>query len=106
MPEVAFLGDKDIIEGFSALGAAVFPVSDKETLEKAFQGLRKGDYKVLFITEGWAQEASEELERIAHKGVFPIVVVIPDTKEKKGVAEARLRKIMKMAIGRDTLFET
>ena len=105
MSDVAFLGTRDIIEGFNALGTAVFPVNDSQVLKEALKDVLKANYKILFITETWAEEASGELEGRAKKGIFPIVVVIPDTGEGKGIAEARLRKIAKMAIGKDTLFD-
>ena len=105
MSEVAFLGTQDIIEGFKALGTTVFPVNNRQALKEALEDVLKADYKILFITETWAEEASKELEGISKKGIFPIVVVIPDTGEEKGIAEARLRRIAKMAVGKDTLFE-
>ena len=106
MPEIAFLGDRDIIEGWTALGAAAFPVHDIKTLAAALKDIFKRDYGVLFVTEAWAEAAEKELTRFSKKGVFPIVVVIPDTGEKKGVAERHLKRIAEMAVGRDTLFES
>ena len=102
MSKLAFIGDRDVVEGFAALGASSLPVGNEEELEAALDAVAKGDYSIVFITEHWAERAARRLEKIAGEKGYPVAVIIPDTRERLGIAEKRLQEAVKIATGRDT----
>ncbi|MBN1572606.1 MAG: V-type ATP synthase subunit F [Deltaproteobacteria bacterium] len=95
--EVAVIGDRDSVLGFSALGVAVMtPAPDKvrEAVVKAV----KDEVMVLFITERMAETVSDLLEDLSERP-FPTVVTIPDASGSMGLGLKKLDDIIVRAVG-------
>lgn len=103
MAEIAVIGKRDSIYGFSALGFSVFPVPEekenaKESIKETLRELSKGDYGIIFITEEAAAEVPEEIDKYRFLPT-PAVILIPGLSGNTGAGEADLEKTVKKAIG-------
>ncbi len=98
--EIAFIGEKDYIQGFRGLGISVFPVDDAAGAENALDRLKKEDCQVVFITETFAQALLEKIDRISETSRMNISI-IPGMGEEIDIAGQRLRRITIRATGMD-----
>ena len=100
--KTAVIGERDYILGFKAVGVAAFPV---ETGEEAFQALtaiRDENYAVIFIVEDFAEALKDILKELQEKP-RPVLVLIPGTRNSRGLALERLRQNVRRALGADIL---
>ncbi|TET63058.1 hypothetical protein E3J48_03120 [Candidatus Aerophobetes bacterium] len=100
MLKMAVLGDKETSLLFLSMGLEVFicprPEEGASVLQEAF---RKG-YGIIFVAESIARECMNVIEGLSEKKVFPIITIIPDSSQRfPQVAEARLRSLIRRAIG-------
>ncbi|MBS3985982.1 MAG: hypothetical protein KGZ66_10345 [Selenomonadales bacterium] len=104
MHKIGLIGDSDTIRGFSALGLATFEVIDRAQAVAAVEGVLKGGFAVVFVTERIYPQV-EYLIRAARESTLPIFTVIPDNQGSTGLGQQRLRKMVERAIGVDILFK-
>jgi len=79
--KIAAVGDADTAVGFALAGAThtYVHVEKGETLSKLAELLKAPDVGVLLLTHRVAEELEPELRRMMReKGVFPVVLKIPD----------------------------
>ena len=102
--KIAVIGDKDSVLGFKAVGVEVF---DATTAEQAASLIKKlsqqGQYTVLLIAEGLAEQIPETLVK-AKLQTYPAVVPIPTTAEPSGFGLSGIKSDVEKAIGVDIIF--
>ena len=101
--EVAVIGDKDSIYGFSSVGAKVYFTENKEDGAKKFKDLCGGDYAVIFITEALAEEIKEEVLKALNID-FLSIIPIPGVFGNTGMGINNIKKSVEKAVGADILF--
>jgi V/A-type H+-transporting ATPase subunit F len=102
MHRLAVIGDIDSIVLFKAVGVDVFPVSSSEEAGKVLAELAEGQYAVICVTEQFGERLLPLIERYSDRP-SPAVVFIPSNRGTEGVGMARLREVVKKAVGADIL---
>lgn len=100
---VAFLGNKQELLPFKALGIDVYSFEPSKK-EELILKLREEDYSIIFISEN----VYEELKEFAGQEVAkftPAVVIIPSPEGSQGLGTERIKKIAEKAVGVDLLSE-
>ncbi len=104
MSRIAFIGQRDAILGFKALGITVMPATDRQGALEALANAREQDYEIVFITEPVAREIQAELDELT-QAPRPVVTILPDHRGSSGIGMARLKSRVEKAIGVDILFK-
>lgn len=102
MHRLAVIGDIDSIVLFKAVGVDVFPVASAEEAGDVLVRLADEDYAIVCITEQFGGTLLPLVERYSDQPT-PAVVFIPSNQGSAGVGMARLREIVKKAVGADIL---
>ncbi len=104
--KIAAVGDKDVIMPFKAIGVEIFPVPKREDTEGFAETIThkliKEDYGLIIVTEDYAEKLKKVFDEIKEKPL-PVIVVIPGSEGAKGFTYARLREIIRKAVGVDIL---
>lgn len=100
---IAVIGDRDSIYGFASIGFNIFPVSNTEDGIKTFKNLCKGEYAVIYVTEAFAAEIEEEIEKVS-ESLYPAIILIPGVYGNTGKGVMSVRKSVEKAVGSDILF--
>lgn len=100
---VAIIGDSDSVLGFRALGVAAFPVTTADEAHDTLKTLARS-YKVIFVTEQWAESLRELLERYKTRA-YPIVIPVPSATGSTGIGMEGIKKDVEKAIGSDIIFK-
>ena len=102
MLRVAILGDKDTILPFKGSGIEAILIGGPKGGGEKLKQLAAKDYGIIFVSESVAQECLDVIENISEKKSFPIITIVPDFREGiTEVAEKRLRKLIRKAVGMD-----
>ena len=101
---IAVIGDKDSILCFQAVGLRTFPVSKPEEARERMAQALKGDYAVIFVTEGLADFFQDMMEEVSIKPL-PSIVLIPNNRGSLGIALGRMRDTIRKAVGADIFRE-
>ena len=100
MLRVAILGDKDTILPFKGSGIEAIFVEDPRKGGEKLKQLTIKDYGIIFVAESVAQGCLDVIESISEKKSFPIITIVPDFREEIAeIAEKRLRKLIRKAVG-------
>lgn len=104
MSNIAIIGEKEIVIGFSLIGFQLFPVTDsveaKDALEKC---TTDGNCQIIFITDNIAQLVIDEIEQ--YQRISPIsICILPDRIQDSKLNIEILRKNVEKAVGTDILF--
>ncbi|HHV41405.1 MAG TPA: V-type ATP synthase subunit F [Clostridiaceae bacterium] len=104
MHKVGVIGDLDSIIGFRALGMAVQPASDPETVLSTLKVMIDEEYAIVFITEPAADniEVRKFLEE-RRNYLIPSVILIPSAVKKTNIGKEQLRNSVLKATGIDLL---
>ena len=103
MPKIAVVGRQDYIGGFQGTGVSTFPVETADEARRAIEEILTDDYAIIFLAEEFAGPLAETLTELREKP-FPILTLIPDTQESRGLAKAALSASIKKAIGAEDIF--
>ncbi len=101
--KIAVIGDKDSVLAFKAVGVEVFDAVTAEEAQHLIKKLSQGDYAVVFIAEGLAEQIPETLQK-AKLQTYPAVVPIPTTNEPTGFGLSGIKSDVEKAIGVDIIF--
>lgn len=102
--KIAVIGDKDSVLGFKAVGVEVFDATTAEQANILIKKLSQtGQYAVLFIAEGLAEQIQETLAK-AKLQTYPAVVPIPTTAKPSGFGLSGIKSDVEKAIGVDIIF--
>ncbi len=103
MYKIAVLGDYDSIYGFAALGLETCPVSTREEAQERLHELANADYAVIYITEAWAEQLKNEIDKYQDR-VIPAIIQIPGVSGNTGAGIENVKKSVEKAVGSDILF--
>jgi V/A-type H+-transporting ATPase subunit F len=103
MYKIAVLGPYDSIYGFATLGLDIFAVSDAAEGEEKLRKLASGDYAVVYITEGLAEQMSHEIEKYQTQ-LTPAIILIPGISGNTGKGIENVKATVEQAVGSDILF--
>lgn len=102
MRKVAVIGDRSSVLAFRALGVEVFsPIGEKQ-IRNTLDGLERKNYGVVYITERYAKQIPEVLERYKSRPI-PAVILIPDSQGTLGIGMQEIRDNVEKAVGVDIL---
>lgn len=105
MYKIGIIGDRDTVLGFMALGFAVEDVNSAEEAAKKLHVMAKsGDYAVIFITENYAMQIEEDMNRYKEMPL-PAVISIPGQGGSAGYGMNHIRSAVERAVGADILFK-
>ncbi len=108
--KLGMMGDPLSSEIFSALGIDTFEIENEESADikdmrkTLLQWIKSGEYGAIFITERFAEKLDEILDRFSYS-YLPSIILIPEIKGSKGLAESIVRETLKRAAGRDIMAE-
>lgn len=104
MSKVAVLGQRDAVLGFKASGAVAFSADDPREARDNLAKILKEDFAVLLVTEEIADVLKEEL-RPLYENPKPVVTILPDARNSKGLGMELLRKRVERAVGANILLK-
>ena len=105
MYKIGIIGDSDTVLGFMALGFAVEEASGAEEAAKKLHSMVKsGQYAVIFITENYAVQIEEDMNRYKDMPL-PAVISIPGQGGSTGYGMNNIRSAVERAVGADILFK-
>lgn len=99
--KIAVLGDKDSILSFKAIGFDAYDVNDEEESRTKLKALAM-NYKIIYVTEDYAEILAEQIEKYQKKAL-PIIVPIPTLKSNTGFGLRKVHENVERAIGTDIL---
>jgi V/A-type H+-transporting ATPase subunit F len=107
------VGSKEVVAGFSLLGADAVPVlSGEEAVEALFRlkketkeenGSERPVYAIIFISEDLASGISPEDEKKLARGALPAIIPLPSNRGATGYGLERLNRIVERAVGTNIL---
>ncbi|MBI4744895.1 MAG: V-type ATP synthase subunit F [Actinobacteria bacterium] len=100
MSEVAVIGDKNSIVGFSALGLKTYFADESEDVREIWSKIEKSGHSLVFVTEPVYLKIND---LISDDSVAPIVLVIPAASGSTGVGRSLLKRVVEKAVGVDIL---
>ncbi|MBQ8416093.1 MAG: V-type ATP synthase subunit F [Clostridia bacterium] len=104
MYKIGIIGDRDTVLGFMALGFAVEDMTDAEEAAKKLHTMAKsGEYAVIFITENYAVQIEEDMNRYKDMPL-PAVISVPGQGGSTGYGMNNIRSAVERAVGADILF--
>lgn len=104
MYKIGVIGDKQSVSGFLAVGLSVFPCDDLEKARETLQKLvEKNEYAILYITENYCRDMSQEFEKFKDSQL-PAIIPIPGMDGSYGVGVGRSKKAVERAVGVDIIY--
>ena len=99
MSDIAFIGDRDTIWPFKALGAeTIFSDESQEAIPRLVSEAVDGGFKIIFVTEEVYEAAREEIDSLGERAI-PAVTLIPSVAGNRGVAIQMIRDSVRRAMG-------
>ncbi|MEE0927774.1 MAG: V-type ATP synthase subunit F [Acutalibacteraceae bacterium] len=103
MVKIAFIGDRESIKGYAAVGINIFPCEDADSAREQLKTLCSGEYGIIYITEEYAALLSEEIAKFDEK-MLPAIIPLPGVKNNNGIGISRLKASVEKAVGSDIIF--
>lgn len=100
MSKIAIIADKQTCLPFSGIGINAVICQVSEEAGRIIRKLSKEGHQVIFISESLAADCLEVIEEISEQESSLTITIVPDfTREFSGVAEKRLKNLIKKAVG-------
>jgi len=103
MHRIGIIGDHNSVLGFKAVGLDTFSCTTAEEARRTLSRLAKDGYAIIFITEGFAKDIREAMDKYKYQQL-PIVVPIPGMDGSHGVGAEILKKSVERAVGADIIY--
>lgn len=100
MHKIGIIGNYESIFAFAALGIDIFPASTPEEAEKILKKLTESGYVIIYITEPYAEQLEELIEKYA-EAFLPAIVPLPSADSTGNYEKNRLKKYIVRAVGSD-----
>ena len=97
MYKIGIVGDRESVLGYMSLGFGVFEAPDAKTAGEYIDKLAWSDYAIIFITQSYASELTEVINKYADKP-------LPD-KSGSDYGEKIVKSDVERAVGADILFK-
>ncbi len=104
MPEVGFVGSRDIAAVFRPLGLEVAEVASAAEAEVALERMAGEGFALVFLEEDLGIELGETLARLKQRSL-PVISLVPGVRGSRGTAAAAIRRMVERAVGADILFK-
>ncbi len=103
MSDIAIIGEKEVIFGFSLVGFKLFPANNFVEAKNALEECSKENCRIIFITENIAQLVIDEIEKT--QIISPnSICILPNRTGSSELSIKMLRKNVEKAVGTDILF--
>ena len=103
MYKIGIIGERDSVLAFMALGFAVHEANNAEEATDVLHELvRSNEYAVIFITENYAMQMQEAIDRYKDNPL-PAIVSIPGREGSAGYGMNNIRSAVERAVGADIL---
>ena len=97
--KIAVIGDADSALAFKAVGAEAFVAEDGERAGETLDILAAdGGYAVIFVTETFAEQIAEKIEKLKDRP-YPCVLPVPSCTGSTGYGMYCIKKDIEKAIG-------
>ena len=103
MHKIGVIGNRESVLGFKAVGLETFPCNTAEEAGSTLSKIVKEGYAIIFITETYAKELNDLMNRYKYHQL-PVIVPIPGADGNHGVGFDILKKSVEHAVGADILF--
>jgi len=103
MHRIGIIGDKNSVLAFKAVGLDTFSCETTEETRATLRRLAKEGYAIIFITEGYAKDIHEFMDRFKYQQL-PAVIPIPGVDGNHGIGDEILKKSVERAVGADILY--
>ena len=101
--KIAIIGDKDLVEGFAAVGVYQFsPQDTREAILQCLEGIIKNNFSICFILEKYAQKIKEKIKEL-EQATYPAMVILPDYRGDFDLTSEFLRKTVARATGTESI---
>ncbi|MCJ0536532.1 V-type ATP synthase subunit F [Enterococcus cecorum] len=100
--KIGVIGDKDSVLPFKLFGFDVRFVDTAPEIRQAIEEMADKDYGVIYITEEYAQKASETIARY-DEVMTPAIVLIPNHSGSLGIGQQNIRDRVEKAVGQNIL---
>jgi V/A-type H+-transporting ATPase subunit F len=104
MSRIAFIGDRDSVWGFRALGMTAIPVVGEEEARSALAEAVRGGYAIIFVTEDVYEDCSEEIAAYRDQAL-PTITVLPGVTGSRNLVAGEIHRAVSAAVGADILAE-
>ena len=95
MSRIAFIGDRDSVWGFRALGM---------TAREALAGVVRDGHAIIFVTEDVYETCSEEIAAYRDQAL-PTITVLPGVRGSRNLMAGEIHRAVSAAVGADILAE-
>ncbi len=98
MSEIAFIGDRDTVWPFKALGNDVFFSDEHDLPTRLFADVVRQDFKLIFVTEEFYDAVRDAVHELS-EDALPTVVILPSVKGARGITMQLIRDSVRRATG-------
>lgn len=103
MYKIGVIGDYDSICGFAVLGLDVVPAENLAEAKELLQKLAVGGYGIIYVTEQYLSQMTEEMDEYREKQI-PAIIPVPTVRGSAGYGRACLKRYVEQAVGSDIIF--
>ena len=104
MHSIGVIGDYDSICGFSAVGFHIFPVESAQQAGEELKRLANSGYGIIYITEPFMDALPSDCALYDGKAI-PCIVPVPACTGVTGFGISRLKRYVEQAVGSDIIFD-
>ena len=104
MSRIAFIGDRDSVWGFRALGMTALPVVGPEESREALAQATRDGHAIIFVTEDVYEACSEVIAGYRDQAL-PTITVLPNVRGSRNLVAAEIHRAVSAAVGADILAE-
>jgi V/A-type H+-transporting ATPase subunit F len=104
MSRIAFIGDRDSVWGFRALGMTALPVVGAEEAQDALAEAVRSRHAIIFVTEDVYEACSEQIA-VYRDQALPTITVLPGVRGSRNLVAAEIHRAVSAAVGADILTE-
>jgi vacuolar-type H+-ATPase subunit F/Vma7 len=98
MSEIAFIGPRDTVWPFVALGAEVFFSDEHPSPLRLVSEVSQKQFSVIFVTEAVYEAAKDKIDEFVEKAT-PTFAIIPSVEGSRGIATQIIRASVRKAMG-------
>lgn len=102
MYKIGIIGRTESVTCYKATGFEVFTAENAETARAGLKALTEGQCAIIFITEDFAGELSEDTDKYKDSPI-PAIITLPSALGKTGYGMQSLKSACERAVGMDIL---
>ena len=104
MYKIGVIGDRESVQGFTALGLTTFAVTGPEEANAVLKSPEALEYAVLFITETLAASCEHAIA-LHRQSRTPAIILIPGKDGSLGIGLSNVSKRVEKAVGSNILVD-